>query len=256
MREATIGPVKVSLCDIPALLDAIREYRAGHRAAPWLIYCVNAHLFTMAAEDPAYRELLNRADVVAADGMSIVWAARLFGAQIASRCNMTEAFRAYMNTKDMPAAKAILLGCTAEVAARVAQIIHDTCNHCRIVHAYSGYLDHADYRRILSEHANADLVLLGMGSPKSERIGAVAADLCRGAVIWHVGGGTFNFLAGSIPEAPAWMRRGGLQWLHRLLLEPRRLWRRYLVGIPRFAWLVFQHFVCWRRSLSEHASRH
>jgi N-acetylglucosaminyldiphosphoundecaprenol N-acetyl-beta-D-mannosaminyltransferase len=58
------------------------------------------------------------------------------------------------------------------------------------------------------------------------------------AIAWHIGGGTIMFLAGKLKEAPVWMRRSGLQWLHRLAIEPRRMWRRYLLGNVQFAWSI------------------
>lgn len=240
IASGKIGNVKISDGTIPSLLEAVRLHTRKLNGGPFRINCLNAHLFNMCSDDAELQRLINDSDIVAADGMSIVWAARLFDMRMESRCNMTEAFRAYMSDADMPPVKAVLLGCSEDVAATCAGVINAQCAHCRIVGTYSGYLEHADYKRILREHDEVGLVLLGMGSPKSERISALAAQVCRHAVIWHIGGGTLNFLAGVLPEAPRWMRRCGLQWLYRLLREPRRLWRRYLLGNPRFLWLLLK----------------
>jgi N-acetylglucosaminyldiphosphoundecaprenol N-acetyl-beta-D-mannosaminyltransferase len=77
-----------------------------------------------------------------------------------------------------------------------------------------------------------------MGTPKSERVLHLASKLCPKAIIWHIGGGTVRFYAGTLKEAPAWMRRSGLQWMHRLALEPRRMWKRYVLGNPLFVWRI------------------
>ncbi len=240
IASGKIGNVKISDCTIPSLLEAVRLHTRKLNGSPFRINCLNAHLFNMCADDAELRRLINDSDIVAADGMSIVWAARLFGIRMESRCNMTEAFRAYMLSADMPPVNVVLLGGSADVAAAVAEVINAQCEHCHVTGTYSGYLEDVAYERLLREQADIDLVLLGMGSPKSERIGALAAQVCRHAVIWHIGGGTLTFMAGVLPEAPRWMRRCGLQWLHRLLREPRRLWRRYLLGNPRFLWLLWQ----------------
>ena len=104
----------------------------------------------------------------------------------------------------------------------------------------SDYVEPILYDRFDAEHfPDVDLILIGMGSPKSERVATIAAEECPRAVVWHIGGGTIRFLAGTVREAPTLMRRMGLQWLHRLLVEPRRMWRRYLVGNWVFLFSVF-----------------
>jgi N-acetylglucosaminyldiphosphoundecaprenol N-acetyl-beta-D-mannosaminyltransferase len=81
--------------------------------------------------------------------------------------------------------------------------------------------------------AGADAVWVGLGAPKQDVMAARLRDVDAAAAIFCVGA-AFDFVAGTVPRAPLWMQRSGLEWLHRLLSEPRRLWRRYLIGNPRF----------------------
>jgi N-acetylglucosaminyldiphosphoundecaprenol N-acetyl-beta-D-mannosaminyltransferase len=88
----------------------------------------------------------------------------------------------------------------------------------------------------------ADILWVGLGSPKQEKVLLELMQRCElscGAAI----GAVFDFYTGRIPHAPAWIRRMGLQWVHRLVLEPRRLWKRTLVSSPLFLWLVFRQWV-------------
>lgn len=147
---------------------------------------------------------------------------------------MTEAYHAFLRDEAMPPSKAILLGCSEAEAAAAADRANRLSPHCRIVAAYSGFLSTGEYRDILSAHGHADLILLGMGTPKTEFIAELAAEICPGAIVWGIGGGTIRIDAGTIPEAPRWLRKAGLQWLHRLLHAPRALWSRYLIGNPVF----------------------
>jgi exopolysaccharide biosynthesis WecB/TagA/CpsF family protein len=112
--------------------------------------------------------------------------------------------------------------------------VNREARHCRIVRSYSGFLSEGEYQDILAAHTQIDFVFLGMGSPKSEQIAQVATQFCPRAIIWGIGGGTIRIEAGTMTEAPRVWRRLGLQWLHRLGSEPGVLWRRYLLGNPRF----------------------
>jgi N-acetylglucosaminyldiphosphoundecaprenol N-acetyl-beta-D-mannosaminyltransferase len=83
----------------------------------------------------------------------------------------------------------------------------------------------------------ADLLFVAMGSPAQERW--IASNLARAGVRFALGvGGSFDHLSGQARRAPVWMQRAGIEWLHRLMREPRRLWRRYLIGNTLFIWLV------------------
>jgi N-acetylglucosaminyldiphosphoundecaprenol N-acetyl-beta-D-mannosaminyltransferase len=81
--------------------------------------------------------------------------------------------------------------------------------------------------------AGAQAIWVGLGAPKQDIMAARLRELDAAPAIFCVGA-AFDFVAGTVTRAPLWMRRSGLEWLHRLLSEPRRLWRRYLIGNPRF----------------------
>jgi len=85
----------------------------------------------------------------------------------------------------------------------------------------------------------ADLLFVAMGSPAQEKW--IAAQLARSGVRFALGvGGSFDHVSGLAVRAPGWMQRAGLEWLYRLMREPRRMWRRYLIGNTTFVWLIFR----------------
>ncbi len=238
LEKINVGGVHVSAADVNGLLDELAGWRTQQQSA--VILCLNAHISNRAAEDRRLTAALNAATFVGADGMSIVWAARWLGHTFPGRCNMTDAFRAYLQRTDARPSNAILVGGTDEIARLAVEQINTASHHCRVGSWLNGYAADADYASFFSAHADVDLVLIGMGTPRSEYLVCLAQKHCPHAVVWHIGGGTILFYAGTTVEAPAWMGRAGLQWVHRLLVEPRRLWKRYVWGNPRFCLRVLK----------------
>ena len=235
-----LGRISLSLFGITEYINWIGERLRDRAHGPLVLNCVNAHLYNMAVQDEEYLGYLRRSDCVVADGISIVWAANMFGHKMRERCNHTEAFRAFLDRTDMPPTRCVLIGGTEDASALASGNINKQSTHCVVESWLSGYHSDEECEQYLREHADADMVLLGMGSPKSERIADKASRICSHALIWHIGGGTIMFYGGMLKEAPVWMRRSGIQWLHRLLIEPRRMWRRYLIGNPLFVWNILK----------------
>lgn len=229
-----MGGVKCSTHTIPQLLAEIQSLLTHRYDQPRSILCVNAHIYNVACRDFALRESLNNARVVAADGMSIVWLSRLWNAVVPERCNMTEAFRAFLNCTSMRPSTAVLVGLTQAEAERAAQRINAASNHCTVIKAYSGFLSEEEYAGLFENLGKVDLIFVGMSTPRTERTCELARRRCPDAIVWGIGAGTIRIYAGTMKEASPFFRRHGLQWLHRLMNEPSKLWRRYLIGNPLF----------------------
>ena len=179
--------------------------------------------------------------------MSLVWASRWFGTQLPERCNLTELFRLFLQTPDMPPSRAALVGCSQRDVAAAAEAINGVDTHCKVVAETDGFRSlewYEEWFRGLT--GRVDMVLVGMGSPRSEEVLTLAQRCLDASVFWHIGGGTILFLAGTDVEAPAWMRRSGLQWVHRLLHNPN-MWSRYLFGNIRFVALIVRAAIARQR---------
>jgi N-acetylglucosaminyldiphosphoundecaprenol N-acetyl-beta-D-mannosaminyltransferase len=243
-----MGQVACSTHSKLQLLNELYVMLNGDLSTGNMILYVNPHIFNVAQQNSQLQQALRQARITSADGMGIVWCSSMFlDGSLAERCNMTEVFREFLADPRFPATKAVLVGGTEAEARLAASNMNVASQHCQVVDYVSGFLTDKDYQQYFTTQTDTDIILLGMGSPKSEYLAQMAATLCPKAVIWHIGGGTIMFYAGCLQEAPAWMRRSGLQWLHRLVLEPRRMWRRYLIGNITF--LMSMCRLWWQRGL-------
>lgn len=228
------GIVPCSTHTIPQAVDEVRQLLRDRSLVPRIILDLNAHIYNLAAGNKELRQDLGQARAVVADGMSVVWASRLFGTAIPERCNMTETFRTFLIEPDMPPSQAVIAGATQEEAAAAALMIARTSHHCRVIQTYPGFLRDSVYPGLFARHPDADMILLGLSTPKTQRVAVLAAQTCPSAIVWGIGAGTIKILAGTLKEAPVFWRRAGLQWVYRLAIEPRVLWRRYILGNPLF----------------------
>lgn len=222
---------------VRVVVEAAEEGRGG------CVCCANAHTLTVAARDEAYRRVLNEALLTVPDGMPVVWAQRLLG----GRRLPDRVYGPTLMLKlcDAAAARGLpvyLYGGRAGVPERVREVL--TAARPKLVVAGTcsppfgprePAAEAADLARI--RESGARLVFVGLGAPKQERWAARAARELP-AVLVAVGA-AFDFHAGCVKQAPAWMQRCGLEWFYRLCREPRRLWRRYLFTNPYFVCKLF-----------------
>jgi N-acetylglucosaminyldiphosphoundecaprenol N-acetyl-beta-D-mannosaminyltransferase len=190
--------------------------------------------------DPAARALVSGASLVVADGMPLVWASRLRGDPLPERVAGASLIFTLSEAAAASGKSVYLLGGAPGVPARAAGALIVRYRDLLVAgfDAPPAGFDRepgefAAVRKKLAE-ARPDIVFVGLGFPKQERvIAAFAADL-PGA--WFIGcGAAIPFAAGTLPRAPHWMQRLGLEWTYRLASEPRRLFRRYLVDDLPFA---------------------
>jgi exopolysaccharide biosynthesis WecB/TagA/CpsF family protein len=196
------------------------------------------------ALDQVHRRRLNEFDILAADGQPVRWAANLLrgrGARLRERVYGPELVKRVCKAAAEEQVGVFLYGSTAEIVDLMRANLVKWYPRLRITGTRPSRFrdatpeeDRCDVRTI--NDSGAGIVLVGLGCPRQERwvsdhrgkINAVM--LCVGAA--------FDFHAGTLPQAPAWMQRSGLEWFFRLLAEPRRLWKRYIFLNPLFLTLV------------------
>jgi len=204
-------------------------------AGPGLVAYANAHTLNLAASDPSYRELLREAALVLNDGAGIGIAARLNGERFPANLNGSDFNPLILQLAAQRGWPVFLLGARPGVAERAAAGLVARYPALDIAGTRDGYWPPGDDAEVAAaiRVTGATLVMAALGNPLQERwlaghLGATGARLGVGV------GAFFDFAAKEVPRAPAWMNRFGLEWVFRLLQEPRRLWRRYLVGNPVF----------------------
>ena len=203
----------------------------------------NAQLVTLAERDERFAAAVRAADLAVPDGMSVVWAARLLGAPIPERVTGGDLMERMCAEAAQHGFRVFFLGGLPGAAAMAAVNLRERypgLNICGMYCPPRGFeQDAAELARIRKtiEDASPDLLCVAFGAPKQEIWMQENRSALRVGAILPVGA-ALDTQAGLRRRAPRWMQRNGLEWLFRLMMEPRRLWRRYLIGNAAFAILV------------------
>jgi N-acetylglucosaminyldiphosphoundecaprenol N-acetyl-beta-D-mannosaminyltransferase len=208
-------------------------------AGPHYAAVVNAAKIVAANKDAVLKRTLLEADLVTADGMSIVWASRVLGQRLKQRVTGIDLFERLVERAAAQGWSVYFLGSREESVSRMAEEFMTSHPTLRIAGWRNGYFDASQSESVAEaiRASKADLLFVAMGSPTQELW--IASSLVRAGARFAMGvGGSFDHVSGFARRAPRWMQRAGLEWLYRLVREPRRLWRRYLVGNSAFIWLV------------------
>lgn len=247
--QCTLAGMRLDAVDEHGLLDHIfASLRNGQGG--WLV-TANLDFLRRHHHDPAARALYDAADLRVADGMPLVWASRLQGRPLPERVAGSSLGWAIAERAAREGRSLYLLGGTADANQGAAQALRrrfpDLCLCGHSTRLFATPPGPTELNDVLREIVplQPDVLFVGLGSPKQEQvIAALRSHLPR---TWMIGvGATIAFLAGEFRRAPRWMQRAGLEWLHRLALEPRRMARRYLVhGLP-FALRLFS-VALWHR---------
>lgn len=209
--------------------------RAADAPEPALIAYVNAHSLNLAWSDPSYRDILRRAAVVLNDGAGLAIAGRIYGAPFPENLNGSDFNPEIVALAARRGWRIYFLGAGSGVAHEAARRLQERYPGLRIAGVSDGYFPRSEDRNVaeLIKAARADVVLAAFGNPLQEQwldryLAGTGARLGVGV------GAFFDFTAGNVRRAPAWMNRWGIEWLWRLVQEPKRLWRRYILGNPLF----------------------
>jgi N-acetylglucosaminyldiphosphoundecaprenol N-acetyl-beta-D-mannosaminyltransferase len=234
MISADLLGVRIDCLRRPELMDRVAQ--AIRRRRMQTILYVNAHCMNVQYRDRAYQDILAHADIVYCDGTGVLLAARLTGQTIPERMTGADWIEDLCRTAVEFDLSLYLFGGAPEAVHGAAEALRRRYPAIRIVGEKGGYEVGSDIVDAINEQ-HPDILLVGMGTPRQEKWIARHRPALDVPVVWAVGG-LFDFVSGRIPRGPRWMTQHGLEWLCRLVVEPHRLWRRYLLGNPRFLWRV------------------
>ncbi|MFM0503292.1 WecB/TagA/CpsF family glycosyltransferase [Paraburkholderia caffeinilytica] len=199
---------------------------------------VNVAKLVHMQSDTELAKSVRSCDLISVDGMGVVWAARMLGHAVPERVAGVDLFDRLLAEAARLGLPVYLLGATEEVVARVATLCAIRYSGLRIAGYHHGYFG-ADQQPVVDRirESGARMLFVAITSPTKENFinrwkSALGVDFVMGV------GGTFDVVAGKVSRAPRWMQRAGLEWLFRVLQEPRRMWRRYLVTNSRFALML------------------
>jgi exopolysaccharide biosynthesis WecB/TagA/CpsF family protein len=234
-NKSDLGGIAYSSDTSAEIYHSLCAWMRGNRETTALVGYVNPHVFNFARVNPLLREFLAQADIVTVDGIGVVLGLLLVKAHRVERTVMTPLLDRVLATDDLPHLKAMLIGGSEAEANRAANAINRTSTRIEVVEARHGYSPLPEYLALLQRHQDLDLVLVGMGTPRSEELLLKAKDICPRSLCWAVGGGTIQYYAGTKRRVPALISTLGLQWVYRMLREPRTA-PRYFFGIPAYFW--------------------
>lgn len=204
---------------------------------------INAGKVVLMQKDKELFESVVSCDVINADGQSIVWAARFLGEQLPERVAGADLMPRLVHLAHQKGYKCFFFGAKEQVVKKVVDIFEAQYGKEVIAGYRNGYFkkeEEASIARQIAE-SGAQLLFVAIPSPKKENfLYKFRSDLQNVNFTMGVGG-TFDVIAGVTKRAPLWMQNAGLEWFYRLVQEPRRMWRRYLIGNSKFIWLVLKH---------------
>lgn len=199
---------------------------------PHVLAFANAHAMNSAAESQAFFEALNAADTIYRDGIGMALMYKMRSTPPGLNLNGTDLIPKLMaRFNGHPIA---LYGTEEPFLASAQRTISQTLAPASTISTANGFLAVQQYAD-LADKQRPRLIVLGMGMPKQEQVAVLLRQRLAGSACLIVcGGAIIDFLGGKVVRAPIWMRRCGLEWLYRLALEPKRLFRRYVMGNPKF----------------------
>ena len=242
---AEILGVPISICDMHSAVQRILGLLDTGSAHYVCVADVNSLM--IARRDARHRENLLAAGMVTPDGAPIARLARMLGHKALHRVCGPDLMLEVCGRKDERIIRHFFYGGDVGVAHSLSESLKNSFPQVNIVGTYSPPfrpLTRAEENEVLIQiaSANADIIWVGLGCPKQEQWMAQMTPRLSSGVMIGVGA-AFDFHSGRIGRAPKWMRGSGLEWLHRLCSEPRRLWRRYLVQAPTFILLASGAFL-------------
>lgn len=224
-------------------MDEALDWMVGRvqEKAPALVAFVNPDCLNIAYRHPEYHKILTHATRVLPDGIGIKLGCRLLGVELRENVNGTDLFPRLCERATREGLGLFLLGARPGVADAVAAEMQRRYPGLRIAGTRDGYFGADELPGVLDQinQSGADFLLVAFGAPRQELWLAEQADHLTPTVRLGVGG-LFDFYSGRIPRAPQWMREIGMEWVYRLMQEPGRLWRRYVIGNPLFLYRVWR----------------
>ena len=206
---------------------------------------VNAGKIVSMKTDKVLERSVIEANIINADGQAVVWAANFLGKKLPERVSGIDLMEQLVKQSHEKGYKCFFFGAKEEVVVKLVNIYKMQYSDDIIAGYRNGYFDIGDEEQIAADIANsgANILFVAITSPKKEIfLNTYKKHLQKVNFIMGVGG-SFDVIAGKVKRAPLWMQDIGMEWLYRVIQEPKRMWKRYLVGNTKFIWLVIKEYL-------------
>ena len=236
---------EIDALSLDQLLFAIRDCIENDRLV--VMSYVNIHTLNIAYETRWFRDFLNASYLTFCDGVGVKLAARLIGQNLQHRFTPPDFMESICEFASRHTWKVFFLGAKPGVAQRAADKLMVSLPGLQI-RTHHGYFDKAvdcpENQEVVEQinQFQPQILVVGFGMPVQEKW--ILENIARLRInIAFPAGALFDYLSGEVPRGPRWFTDHGFEWLSRLVIEPRRLWKRYLIGNPLFFWRLFIHHV-------------
>jgi N-acetylglucosaminyldiphosphoundecaprenol N-acetyl-beta-D-mannosaminyltransferase len=231
--------LSIDVIDRPQLFDLLRQ--SPVERGKLIINFLNAHCFNVAQRDAEYLQALRDSTLLLNDGIGIDIAGRLLGIRFPENMNGTDLIPELVGFFAQRGQPVFFYGARQHVITEAVSRFRRRFPDLRVAGFCDGYVDDPLAVAQQINESGAEVVVVGMGVPRQELWVARHADDCRSASIFICGGAIFDFVSGTVVRAPRLIRMLKLEWLFRLLQEPRRLFSRYVIGNFRFLWHILRN---------------
>ena len=237
---ANVLGVEVEALDMEMAISRVAEVlQSGNRG---YVCAVGVHGVMEAQRDPEVALAYADAAITIPDGMPMVWVGRIQGHTRMQRVTGPDLMLEVFRRQQFAYCRHFLYGGDDGVADRLASILRDRFPWAKIVGTYTPpfrELTHKEEAELIRtiQATSAHIVWIGISAPKQEKLMLRLLPRLNVKLMFGVGA-AFNFHTGALRDCPLWVKQAGLQWLHRLIQEPRRLWKRYLRNNPAFLWCI------------------
>lgn len=205
---------------------------------------LNPFLLLEARKNSKYKEYVRTCNIVAADGFGLSFIGRVFGRPFPERITGTDLLPRLAQKGSEEGWRFYFLGAKPGVAGKAYEKLKNVYPKFNVIGIHHGYFSEEEEKEVVGDIKikKPDILVVCLGAYKQEMfIKKHQKEL--GVPVAYGTGATFDFIAGKVKRAPKWMQNMGLEWLFRLIQEPRRLWKRYLIGNAVFIWLVVKELV-------------
>ncbi len=233
--------VGIDNLSLNALLEKIKS--SNNSGKKCVLSYVNIHGLNLSYSIPWFRDFFNRSEIAFCDGFGVVLGARLTGQKLDHRFTPPDWIGQLCEMSKRDGFSLYLIGSRQGVVQKAAMKLQEQHPGCRIVGTHHGYFDKTagsvENEQVLAEinRLKPNILIVGFGMPLQEKWIQENFERLDVNVFLPVGA-ALDYIAGEVRRAPRWMTDHGLEWLGRLIIEPRRLWKRYLFGIPVFFWRI------------------
>jgi N-acetylglucosaminyldiphosphoundecaprenol N-acetyl-beta-D-mannosaminyltransferase len=249
----SVRGTNVAAIDVDRACDLIGQLATNTQGA--YVTVTGAHGIVESAYDDKVREAHQRASLVVPDGMPLVWLGRLLGFDSIARVYGPDLMAGVFSRKELRQLRHYFYGSTPAAVERLTAALTSRFGEFNLVGAYSppirpvGYQEDEDVLSRIRQ-LNPHIIWVGLSTPKQEiwlhnHMSKIGSGVGIGV------GAAFDLVSGTTRQAPRWIQRSGLEWLFRVAVEPRRLFRRYLFIVPRFLYYMVETFVTSRTRSSD-----